>query len=98
MKIYQTYRDLPKLVRLKCRPIKGDDDNIFVDYVQHDEHSDKPNHSHTTIISRRKLRHMLWEMFKYVEDNSVVVALDQAKRKAARKHLREEKKQLDNDE
>ena len=52
----------PKLVELKCRVIKGDDDNIYVDYRQHDEDSEKPKHRHTTIVGRYKLREMLWEM------------------------------------
>jgi hypothetical protein len=79
----------PKLVKLKCRPIKGDDNNILVDYAQHDEHSDKPNHSHTTRIAKYRLREMLWEMIKHVEDDSVVAAVWQVRNKAARKFMRE---------
>jgi hypothetical protein len=78
---------LPTLTQLKCRAIKGDDDNILVDYGQYDEGSEKPNHNHTAIVSRAELRRLLWEMIKYVEDGNVVVALDQARREAARKRL-----------
>jgi hypothetical protein len=84
----------PKLVKLKCRPIKGDENKIYVDYGTHDKHSEKSNHNHTAIISRSELREMLWKMIPYVEDGSVVVALDQARRKSASKYMREVNRKL----
>jgi hypothetical protein len=41
---------------------------IYVDYAQHDKGSEKPNHTHTTMVSREALQDMLRQMAQHVEE------------------------------
>jgi hypothetical protein len=91
-----------KLIKLECRIIKGDNDNIYLDYKQHDEGSDKPNHSHRTIVSKKELRYMLHRMEQHLEDPQDWAIFDEVRQNKAvidfaetmRQHrLKEENKQ-----
>jgi hypothetical protein len=69
-------QNAPKLVRLECELIKGDDDNIRLHYEQHDD-----NHNHWIIVSKIELRHMLRRMARHVEDPEIWIAIEEAIRK-----------------